>query len=323
MKISYGMELELPDIDKKIVPEHLGKPEFCEYDVVNTKEPYKNVAVDPAGINPPVGGEINTIPSYGVESQVKIVKEIFDFYNNDFGVTAVGHFHIHIMIEEWKENLDILKNILKYMNDNYHHIIDLTYFTDDFRIEMEKIKPLMEDKYFKKSFMFMKNDGGRRIPEWLFENIMNASTYEEMLETMKIKDGKKLKLVGRSFVNALTLQQIGTLEFRFIRSTNNIEEVRGALEMIRDIVIESQKENPLPFVELFELKQWKLPPSISDTGQFESWCKSKEEAGKKGVSGGSKKNRELLKPMETEYDEEFDLSNLEDFKKEESFLDEF
>ena len=59
------------DIDRRLnIPENLGKWEYCETDIINLYEPYKLIACDPLGINPPFGGEINTVPTKSWQNQV-------------------------------------------------------------------------------------------------------------------------------------------------------------------------------------------------------------------------------------------------------------
>ena len=61
---TWGYEVEWGDIDRTLkIPEHLGKWEHAETDILNLNEPYKYIACDPLGEDPPVGGEVNTVPT--------------------------------------------------------------------------------------------------------------------------------------------------------------------------------------------------------------------------------------------------------------------
>jgi len=63
-KFTYGMEIEWGDVPRSMtIPEELGSWEYSERDIINLREPYKNVCADPLGESPPFGGEINTKPS--------------------------------------------------------------------------------------------------------------------------------------------------------------------------------------------------------------------------------------------------------------------
>lgn len=68
---TYGYEIEWGDVDKSVkIPDEWGKWEWCECDIVNTCGEYRGIAVDPLGINPPVGGEINVKPTNTTEELV-------------------------------------------------------------------------------------------------------------------------------------------------------------------------------------------------------------------------------------------------------------
>src|ERR1051326_7096736 len=99
---SYGLELELSNVSRQLqIPKHLGSWETSEADCVNTLPPYRGVAADPLGINPPVGGEINTMPTIGWGGQVEKTIELLKYLKEkgqqpDIGPTAHGHIHVHI-----------------------------------------------------------------------------------------------------------------------------------------------------------------------------------------------------------------------------------
>ena len=68
---TWGMEIEWGDVDRRLeIPAHLGSWEYAETDIINLKEPYKNVCCDPLGLEPPFGGEINTKPTKTWQEQV-------------------------------------------------------------------------------------------------------------------------------------------------------------------------------------------------------------------------------------------------------------
>jgi len=290
--ISFGLELELPDIERTL-PSYLGEFEHSEFDIVNTKEPYKNVPVDPAGINPPVGAEINTAPKYGICDTVKLVEKIFCHYKYDFGVSCMSHFHIHTRIAEWDKDIEIIKRIINYVNENHRDIIEACYPFDE--NELKKLN--LDEKTYKKAKNYLRNDGGRRISEIFIENINRAKNFQELKDTLKInKDGKKLSLIARPFINPMSLIDVGTIEFRFIRSTNKINEVRDALRLVRDIILEALKDNPRPFREWFDSSNYLLPQTIYDKGQIEAWYESKEKNKNRSTSLGKFKNRKLIEP---------------------------
>ena len=121
---------------------------------------------------------------------------------------------------------------------------------------------------------------------------MNATDYKNLLETLKMKDGKWVKIMARPFINPLTLLYTGPIEVRFFRQAKNIEEVRGAFKFIDDMIREALSSNPKSAKELFVENNYKLPEFFIDKEQIEAWFKRKKELGKKSFSkwGGNKSN---------------------------------
>ena len=75
---TYGMEIEWGDVPRSfLIPENLGSWEYSERDIINLRDPYKNVCADPLGETPPVGGEINTKPTKTWQEQVSAGEELY------------------------------------------------------------------------------------------------------------------------------------------------------------------------------------------------------------------------------------------------------
>ena len=76
-RLSFGVELELGDVYRGVqIPAHLGEWERAETDVVNQTPPHRGRACDPLGIDPPVGGEINVMPSKTAEGLSSRIGEL-------------------------------------------------------------------------------------------------------------------------------------------------------------------------------------------------------------------------------------------------------
>ena len=145
-KYTWGYEIEWGDIDRTLeIPSHLGTWERAEIDIVNIHEPYKYVAVDPLGINPPVGGEINTKPTHTWKEQVDRIMEIHQLFvdNGDSpSSSCVNHGHLHVHVPDLKNDIDALKRLIEYIKNNQAITIKRLY---NFRknLIMEKV---MKDK---------------------------------------------------------------------------------------------------------------------------------------------------------------------------------
>ena len=167
---TYGYEIEWGDIDRKMpIPEELGAWEYCETDIINLREPYRGLGSDPKGINPPVGGEINTKPTKTWQEQVDNIMKLHDmFVEHGTPPTAgcVNHGHLHIHVPGLTEDIDALKRLSLYLRDNQHMTIDRCY---QFRVV-----PNMD--LTKTAKTYLKHDGGRIMADWLGTNLGTVPT---------------------------------------------------------------------------------------------------------------------------------------------------
>lgn len=101
----FGTELEICDASKPkiapILPDWAGRVEYAEKEIANELPPYRGVACDPAGIDPPVGFEINTKPTLTWEDQVKLILDIVKWIKEqgepaNASFTSPLHCHVHV-----------------------------------------------------------------------------------------------------------------------------------------------------------------------------------------------------------------------------------
>ena len=119
---TWGYELEITDVSRQTkIPENLGEWDYSEKDMVNQLSPYWGIAVDPLGIDPPVGGEINTKPTKTIEEQVDKIFQIIDIFKSNGETPTVncladGHIHVHVpgLINDIKS----LKKLARYIEKN-------------------------------------------------------------------------------------------------------------------------------------------------------------------------------------------------------------
>src|SRR5665213_554698 len=124
---TWGYELELGDVLRtRSIPGHLGTWEHAETDVTNIHPPYWGRGSDPLGIDPPVGGEINTMPTKTIEDQVKKIQEIIAFFRGhgdhpSASCTNVGHVHVHV--PGLMEDIEGLKRLTEYIWSNHNDTV--------------------------------------------------------------------------------------------------------------------------------------------------------------------------------------------------------
>jgi len=224
---TWGYELELGDIDRKLsIPEELGAWEYCETDILNLNPPYALLACDPLGLEPPVGGEINTKPTHTKEEQVDRIMQIiqmFKDHGNDPTASCVNEGHIHVHIPGLRDDVDALKRITKYITRDQQTVIDTTY--------AYKEHPLMKET--KTARTYLKWDCGRTMPDWMCENIQKAVDFNDFIRLQRCgKDGKSEGRPFRYAINTYCMKHTDTIEFRCFRATTKREELESAFAFV-------------------------------------------------------------------------------------------
>jgi hypothetical protein len=277
-KFTYGMEIEWGDVRRDIViPTSLGSWEYSERDIVNLQEPYRNICADPLGESPPVGGEINTVPTKTWEEQVDRYFELEEFFKSKGCQPTVGataHTHIHCRVPGLKDDIDALKRLTAYIKQNQSEVVDRVYGFYDTK-EMKGVPG---------SKMYLKFDGGRTIPEYMTDNIINKSTDFDSFIKMHAagKDGVSMGRPFRYAINMYALKHIDTVEFRLFRGTMDREELQSCFRFVQDF-LDAAINTEKPIEEVFKEGKYKFPPMQWDMGQFLGWKATKhpETRGKK------------------------------------------
>lgn len=275
---TWGMEIEWGDVPRDIkIPEHLGAWEFSERDIINLREPYKYVCADPLGTNPPMGGEINTKPTRTWQEQVTRyfeLKKFFEDLGHEPTVAATCHTHIHCFVPGLKDDIAALKRLTKYIKENQDITIDRVYGF----YETNQMKGAKGAK------MYLKFDGGRAIPDYMTDNIINLATDFPSFIKMHAagKDGVSMGRPFRYAINMYALKHIGTIEFRLFRGSLKENEVASCFRFVQDF-LDAALNDGKPVEELFQENQYTFPPMQWDLNQFLGWEKTKhpEDRGKK------------------------------------------
>jgi hypothetical protein len=212
---TWGAEVEYADVYKlrlQDLPEELGKWEWAEKEICNTRYPYAGIAVDPKGVDPPVGGEINTKPTKTYQEQVDRILEITEWMKSKGEhptASFTSPFHIHIHIPGLIEDVLALKNLVKYQIENQRDMVNLCY----------QYKPY--SNMLGSARNYLRRDGGLLMPSYLVENIIkNAEDFQDFLRLYS--SGKNGIVRARPFrycINSYCLKWTKTVEFRCFRAT--------------------------------------------------------------------------------------------------------
>ncbi len=193
--LAFGLELELGDVERRLViPTHLGAWESAECDIVNLSTPHRWVAADPLGQNPPVGGEVNTIPTRTIQEQVEKVGNLFSWLKGKKQVptsSCLSHTHVHVSVQGLLNDVPGLKRLTRYIIENQ---------TDSLKHCHQFNEQTMAGGKLGKTYL--KWDCGRPMPEWMGENIINhAKTFEDFIRLQCC--GKDAVSMGRPFRYAI------------------------------------------------------------------------------------------------------------------------
>lgn len=259
-EFSYGFELELSDVDKRIdIPDLYGSwegPKVGEYnmgselDIVNTLEPFNGHASDPMCVDCHVGGEINVAPTLTIKGQFNRILEIF----NQFPVVESGHvnhFHVHVHVPGLKEDAQKMKNMVKWAEANQEQLMNTTYNQNFFEAVGENYDELTE---FGREYLY--GDGCRLIHPDVFRKVEEAETAEEVLQAfdtpalIKLKGEDIVKSSIRTGINFANLLRGKTLEYRCFRSTTSPYQIFSELMLVKRITEESIKEDGLSLDEI-------------------------------------------------------------------------
>lgn len=275
---TWGFEMEVGDVDRRLpLPEHLGKWEFSETDVVNQHEPYKGVASDPLGLEPPFGGEINVRPTKTWREQVERIFEILDFYkshSNRPTASCVSHNHIHVFVPGLKDDVPALKRLIKYIRDNQHIVVD--------RIHAFRLHPDMSSTKTAKTYL--KLDCGRLMPDYMCNNLINLTTdFEHFIKLHAAgKDGVSMGRPFRYAINTYCMKHTGTIEFRCFRNSYDRRELEDSFKFVEAFIDAALNDGP-DVQEILMNGDYKFPELHYDHELYKSWEKTKygKERGKK------------------------------------------
>lgn len=255
--LTFGCELEWSDVDRAIdIPADLGSwegPKIAgfnlgsELDIANTKDIWRGVATDPLCITCPVGGEIHTVPSETIATQMLRIMKIMDLFPT-VGVACVNHGHIHVGVPGLRENPQILKNILAYLesDDNELKILKACCGYDE-KEHARVLEANLED--WVKNYLLIGD--AKSINPLLYRAVREVETTEEILKALEIiqaddfdwvtGDRVQTKNSHRTTVNVFNATKGSTIEFRVFRASTNPVEIYSCLKFAEVVTKEMLK----------------------------------------------------------------------------------
>ena len=282
---SYGYEAEWGDINRnRVLPSHLGKWDYSETDVINIYEPYVNVACDPLGLSPNMGGEINTHPTSSYIKQVQKIMELRDWFIDEGdqpSVCTTAHSHVHIHVPNLTQDIDALKRLIAYIQRNQETTVKYVY----------KFKYTPELKKYKNATIYHKFDGGRLMPNYICENILTkANNFNDFIKLHAAgKDGVSMGRPFRYAINTYSLKHISTVEFRCFRATIDEKQTHDIFKFVEKFIDAALNDGPSVYEILFgQNYDYDFPPMIWDANQYAGYLSTKYDQSR------GKKNREFI-----------------------------
>lgn len=277
----YGTELELGDVDKRTeIPEHLGKWEWCEHDIINMLGEFRGIAADPSGEDCHMGGEINTVPTVGWPDQLDRIMEIIDFFPHP----TMSHYqvtHIHMHIPGLTEDGDALRRLAIYSanEDNRQAYInacfrltdeDYKYDTGETDLFGEPVFAVYEDIKLPGStwgcHKYLDYVSTTKIPDWYRERLPSVTNLFELIDAHKMGESRhessgsrKGMPMSRAAVNLYPLGRMGTLEFRAFRGSLDRDELRCCFEFCEEFVNAALNTGESVQSILDRHPEWKFP----------------------------------------------------------------
>jgi hypothetical protein len=275
---TYGAEIEWGDINRtRVIPENLGKWEHAETDIVNIHPPYQYIACDPLGIEPPMGGEINTKPTRTWQEQVNRIMEIHDLFTragDKPSTSCVNHGHIHVFVPGLKDDVEALKRLVAYIKDNQQDTIENCY----------QFYETSEMKQVPGAKMYLKFDGGREMPDYMCDNIINLATdFNHFIKLHAAgKDGVSMGRPFRYAINTYCMKHTGTIEFRCFRATTNRKELESQFRFAENFIDAALNYGPT-VLEILSHGGYEFPPFKWSIDEYYGWNKTKypKERGEK------------------------------------------
>jgi hypothetical protein len=223
------------------------------------------MACDPLGIEPPVGGEINTKPTNTWQEQVDRIMEIKSLFDHPTA-SCVNHGHLHVYVPGLKNDIPALKKLVRYIRNNQHIVIDKCY---QFRVHQDM-------SMSKTAKTYLKWDGGRPMPDYMCNNIFNlAENFEHFIRLHAAgKDGVSMGRPFRYAINTYCMKHTGTIEFRCFRSSIDRKEISDSFRFVEKFMEAALNGGPDADEILFE-GDYIFPKFEYDHEMYVAWEKTK------------------------------------------------
>lgn len=254
MDLSYGLELEWADVDRRAtLPPGCGEWSSADYTIVNSD----GHANDPTGATWQWGGEINTKPSLTIAQQLAQVRSLRRALGPTINYRC--NLHVHIGFATTHITVELARRLLA--------------FTVEWQLKLYPLiepipKPRLDDFADVEAY-----DGAmrryrrrhvshqHRLPPKRVKEALAARTLDEFYEAhapLTAAGRRAWHLAPRPGINTRSLHKHGTIEFRHFPGSADEQEISDALDWCR-IYIECALYDVDPVKTFIEGRPWRFP----------------------------------------------------------------
>jgi len=255
-KFTYGAELEWADVDIRIKPPaELGKWDGKDATLVNSD----GHANDPSGKTWNFGGEINTTPTDTIEGQIEIFLKLKELLNPT--INYRNSVHIHIGVEGLKEDLEGLKTLFQYTQDNQDTVLNLFPLIEP----TKELFPVKEDLKLAQWYRKQRTAWSKgKVPPNRVIDIMNSTSPRNFYDChfMWIEARKKRVYhigIVRAGINVRALFKYGTIEFRLFPGTLDPDQLRDMFEFCSQFVYNAFNNPSMTAQDILDSREWNFP----------------------------------------------------------------
>ena len=254
--VTFGMELEFGDIWRnRVLPEGLTW-NTKDYSVVSST----GVANDPKGLAYARGGEINSVPTTTIESQLDAFERLIAA-NLSPAINHRTNLHLHVRVPGLSEDLNVLKTLLLYIDANQVEIYNAIE-----PIPVPVRTECYSEEHYKgalKRYKRRKVSHQYAVPTARVTEILSANTVQEFYDAhSKLQgDGKRAYgLTTRAGINLLQLKETDTVEFRHFTNTLDVAKLQSCFEWVARFIPAALDNAPVP--ELLNAYKYTFPEFV-------------------------------------------------------------
>lgn len=258
-KLSFGSELELGDVDTRLVLPEGNTWDTKDYTIMNSS----GLCNDPKKEFILFGSEINVKPSDSVDKHVQEIMNIYNVLGDRKSINHSTNFHVHVRVPGLAENLDLLKEFALWIFEHQEEV---------FKITENLIKPTSEDyseenalKGAIKRYNRRKISHQKKLSLQILEKMIATETTQEFYEAhapLSKKGIHQFQLATRCGINMMQLfNETDTLEFRHFSMSFNEKEIWSCIKWCEQVVLNilGPKKSPS---ELYKEYQYIFPKFI-------------------------------------------------------------